>query len=242
MSSARDYIALSTIPDGDETGQTTIEETRKTGSTHIVYYLVIIFQTLIIIALALRALRDPPKSNVFRDDRRQILVYSPAKDVAIGQPVSFNLSPEDPTMYRDAPSVNVDEIWRDLYKAGISYLTHEEQTNLQLVGADAKVIAGRPDKLIQLAVFHDMHCVNKLRQRLHQDYYTEPSLLLGTWHMDHCIDALRQTVMCSGDITPIVWRWDDAKATAMRDASMKHQCRNFNKVKDWAIERVPEVK
>ncbi|KAJ3718988.1 hypothetical protein C8R42DRAFT_675184, partial [Lentinula raphanica] len=187
----------------------------------------------------------------------------PAKEVAFGQAKVFDLSPENASDYSRGPSDEVNELWRSLYKgeyevrrlsglleenskrhpptAGISSLTPEEQTNLQLVGVDADEIARRPEKLIQLAVFHDMHCVNKLRQRLFPDYYTDPSLLLGTWHMDHCIDALRQTIMCSGDITPVVWRWNYAMATAMRDASVIHQCRDFDRVQEWAMKRAPEV-
>jgi len=38
-------------------------------------------------------------------------------------------------------------------------LKPEEKENLQLAGEDAEKIAERPDKLIQLAVFHDLHCV-----------------------------------------------------------------------------------
>ncbi|KAJ3837942.1 hypothetical protein F5878DRAFT_192018 [Lentinula raphanica] len=166
---------------------------------------------------------------------------APAKEVAFGQAKVFDLSPENASDYSRGHSDEVNELWRSLYKAGISSLTPEEQTNLQLVGVDADEIARRPEKLIQLAVFHDMHCVNKLRQRLFPDYYTDPSLLLGTWHMDHCIDALRQTIMCSGDITPVVWRWNYAMATAMRDASVMHQCRDFDRVQEWAMKRAPEV-
>ncbi|KAK7471275.1 hypothetical protein VKT23_002683 [Stygiomarasmius scandens] len=242
MPSTRNYIPVSTSTEGEDAEHLNQNDvtTGENGRVNTIYYLVIFVQAVVIVALTLTALRHPYAMSI--DSARQVLVYSPAKDIATGQLVTFDLSPEKPSRYRDNPSDEVDSIWRDLYRAGISYLKPEEKENLQLAGEDAEKIAERPDKLIQLAVFHDLHCVNKLRQRLHQDYYTASSLLLGTWHMDHCIDALRQTIMCASDITPIAWRWNYARGMIMRDASVVHQCRDFDKVKEWAMARVPEVR
>ncbi|EME84583.1 uncharacterized protein MYCFIDRAFT_133959 [Pseudocercospora fijiensis CIRAD86] len=56
-------------------------------------------------------------------------------------------------------------------------------------------------------------------------------------HADHCIDYLRQSIQCHGDLTPIVQTWQpDLHAYAASQRTV-HQCRNFDKIWDWAAGR-----
>ena len=58
--------------------------------------------------------------------------------------------------------------------------------------------------------------------------------LLGFKHTDHCIDALRQSIMCSADISPYVWRPDNATGKLRPDNRVVHTCRNFERIWEWA--------
>ena len=80
-----------------------------------------------------------------------------------------------------------------------------------------------------------------IRKALSPEYYPQmaPGLhgeddhLLGFKHTDHCIDAIRQSLMCSADVSPFVWR-PDAMNRLRPEGKVMHTCRNFEKIWEWA--------
>ncbi|CAK7232131.1 hypothetical protein SEUCBS140593_008158 [Sporothrix eucalyptigena] len=92
-----------------------------------------------------------------------------------------------------------------------------------------------------LNVFHQLHCLNMIRKRLYDktDYPPEHETM-GMEHMEHCYDALRQSLMCSADITPLPWAWDEKDQKAKSVARVVHTCRDFEAVQGWAREREVE--
>src|SRR5271167_1482610 len=77
-----------------------------------------------------------------------------------------------------------------------------------------------------------------IRKKLYPEYYTDPELEdhFRINHIEHCIDSIRSSLMCSADITPMVWQWwePDQKFEPRND--VVHTCRNFEKIHQWAIE------
>ncbi|KHN95181.1 uncharacterized protein MAM_06892 [Metarhizium album ARSEF 1941] len=62
-----------------------------------------------------------------------------------------------------------------------------------------------------------------------------PSMLrdaaTGRTHVDHCIEALRLSLMCAGDITPVLFLRDAASPLGVRaDFNVHHKCRAFDKI------------
>lgn len=55
-------------------------------------------------------------------------------------------------------------------------------------------------------------------------------------HLDHCIDSMRQSFMCSADISPIFWKWDEEKHRSIGQLEVFHTCRDYNAIREWAIE------
>lgn len=55
-------------------------------------------------------------------------------------------------------------------------------------------------------------------------------------HIDHCIDSMRQSFMCSADISPIFWKWDEEKHKAVGRLDTLHTCRDFDAIREWGIE------
>jgi hypothetical protein len=60
--------------------------------------------------------------------------------------------------------------------------------------------------LMNLDVFHQLHCLNMIRKALHPEYYKpmnpgehtgDEDELLGFSHIDHCVDSIRQSLMVS---------------------------------------------
>ena len=80
-----------------------------------------------------------------------------------------------------------------------------------------------------------------IRKALNPDYYPQMAPdqhggedhLLGFRHTDHCIDAIRQSLMCSADISPLVFR-PDAMNKLRPEGRVMHTCRNFEKIWLWA--------
>ncbi|EFY91586.1 hypothetical protein MAC_02471 [Metarhizium acridum CQMa 102] len=56
----------------------------------------------------------------------------------------------------------------------------------------------------------------------------------GRTHVDHCIEALRLSLMCAGDITPVLFLHDEASPLGVRaDFNVHHKCRTFDKLVDY---------
>jgi hypothetical protein len=53
-------------------------------------------------------------------------------------------------------------------------------------------------------------------------------------HLTHCIDAIRQSLMCSSDISPLVWQWNNFIKRVRPQTGIVHTCRKFDKISDWA--------
>jgi hypothetical protein len=54
---------------------------------------------------------------------------------------------------------------------------------------------------------------------------------------DHCIDHLRQSIMCAGDMTPmLVIAAQEKEHVDTADYSTRHRCRNFDKLLSWTLE------
>jgi len=158
-------------------------------------------------------------------------VYSPAQDVveykltkfAIGGDKHFHIPPSDA----------LDEAWNNLYNFGISRIPKSQAALLPnkthpIPGDDGYYI-------VELDVFHNLHCLNMIRKTLHSDYYTHMAMNVNDNgpHMDHCVDWLRQSLMCAGDTSVIVWQWDEEQQKTTFQGDVVHTCRDFDKLRDW---------
>jgi DNA mismatch repair ATPase MutS len=85
-----------------------------------------------------------------------------------------------------------------------------------------------------------------IRKALHPEYYHphnpgpnphDQDELLGVDHIDHCVDAIRQSLMCTADVSVLVWRWNKKRQQNMEVGQIAHTCRNFEKIQAWAKER-----
>jgi hypothetical protein len=77
---------------------------------------------------------------------------------------------------------------------------------------------------------------------LYPDYYKYPATETRLHsHLSHCVDGLRETVMCSADVTPMPGRYssEDEGPLVIFLTSTEHWCRDFGRIKDWALRRQP---
>lgn len=177
--------------------------------------------------------------NRQNDDPSQ-QVWSPAQDVIEYQVKDFDLWFIEKSPYMGYPTDEIDKRWEDLYSFGISQISKSEAAKLTNKTLPRP---GSQDYLIEIDVFHQLHCLNDLRKAFYPDRYP------GKWpyrdgeidyksvtfmHWDHCIDALRQTIMCHGDVSVLPFHINPINQNLVPELATRHTCRNFEKIQDWA--------
>lgn len=66
--------------------------------------------------------------------------------------------------------------------------------------------------------------------------------LLTRMHVDHCLETLRLSLMCSADVTPLLYVYDKDNVLGHRpDFNTHHKCRDFNKIVDFVKENAVEL-
>ncbi|KAK1234336.1 hypothetical protein PQX77_002475 [Marasmius sp. AFHP31] len=166
-------------------------------------------------------------------------IYSPAKDAveyhitkfAIGGDPKFHIPPSD----------ELDRNWEDLYQFGISRIPKSQAALLP--NKTLPIPGDEGHYIVELDVFHNLHCLNMIRKSLHSDYYTHMAMNVheNGPHMDHCVDWLRQSLMCAGDTSVIVWQWDEMEQKNKFQGDIAHTCRSFEKLRDWGMEHAMNI-
>ena len=139
--------------------------------------------------------------------------------------------------YVGEPSPEIDQAWDDIFPGTGVDLTEDQARAAGLIGQTYQKPSGH--YLAGISVFHDIHCLNKLRRATRLDYYRDSdgeTEQIHRMHLDHCIDALRQSIMCYGDLSPLNVKWSEAQHRPIFDVNAVHTCRNFDKLKQWADE------
>jgi len=144
------------------------------------------------------------------------------------------------SIYQQPPSPEVDDAWNDLYNDfGISRIPKAQAALLP--NRTYPYARDEGYYIASISVFHHLHCLNMIRKALYPEYYRklfdEAQLagFLGREHIGHCVDALRQSLMCSSDVSVIVWQWEKETQRVHPQAEVVHTCRNFDKIRDWGL-------
>ncbi|THU91642.1 hypothetical protein K435DRAFT_227317 [Dendrothele bispora CBS 962.96] len=171
------------------------------------------------------------------DHRRDIhsskSLYSPAQDVIDYHVVKFDSGfGHDIPIYDRSPSEEVDAAWESLYEFAYNKIPREQAQLLP--NKTYPVLDQDGQYMIALDVFHQLHCLNQMRKAMYPEYYEATPEGIHTPHMAHCISSLRQSLMCSADVTPIVWQWSPRSKKVFERSDVVHTCRNFDKIRGWA--------
>ncbi|KAI1117119.1 hypothetical protein F5Y14DRAFT_404880 [Nemania sp. NC0429] len=171
--------------------------------------------------------------------------WSPAAGAVKYETQHFNLPP-----IAEGPFIgmgdDVDAQWDYISAIGDTMISHEEMIKLGLNPATSLKItdprSGKPGYRVAVEVFHQLHCLNLLRQNVYKDYYaplggdTSAPLMDLRGHLDHCIDALRQFVMCQGDIGVFSFNYPFNDGDPWPNYSTPHTCRNFESIRQWGVD------
>lgn len=210
---------------------------------------VLLSLSLTFFALSL-CIRSTAKHGVLLD--RPPETYSPALGAVQYEIQRFDLPavPEGPFVGKGP---EVDKMW-DYITDGVpdTMVSREEMIKMGLDPEGALEITnpatGEKGYRVAVEVFHQLHCLNLMRQANYKSHYqplggdvaAEKHDLHG--HIDHCIDALRQFVMCQGDVNVFAFRFPFGDGDPWPDYTTPHVCRNYENIRNWAIEHgVPQT-
>ncbi|RDL40112.1 Uncharacterized protein BP5553_00091 [Venustampulla echinocandica] len=177
---------------------------------------------------------------------RHFSAYSPAVKAVEYETVKFNT-----TMGSASPYVGkgpeVDEAWHAIsYDIGDQVITPEELKRIAMPESSLKAKhpkTGGEGYRVGLEVFHQLHCLNLLRQVTYKEHYME----LGNgnfasgdedlqMHTDHCLEILRMNVQCNADVGLFTFYMVENDPLPWPQLNSWHTCRNFDKVRDWALD------
>ncbi|MCJ1249426.1 hypothetical protein MMC30_006650 [Trapelia coarctata] len=142
------------------------------------------------------------------------------------------------TIYEGRPTAANSAQWDRLTSVGIVSI-HEEEA-ARLPGGTARSAVNPNEYVVELEMFHQLHCLKALRNQLwnFEDHVEDKRTdLARQHHFDHCIDYLRQVIMCHGDVTPVTFERKEEGGLFNPHHKTVHQCRNFEKIFDWAADR-----
>ncbi|KAL9597002.1 MAG: hypothetical protein Q9219_005428 [cf. Caloplaca sp. 3 TL-2023] len=173
-------------------------------------------------------------------------IWSPALEATLPlHNVKFNGTLEYPSDFRGPPSPELDDAWETLVNRqsigafGISDADFL-RLNQTLDGNTTRLGDYQGGQLFAtLEVFHQLHCLNFIREYTHKDYYesrspsfTDPPSIVRT-HVDHCIEMLRQKLTCDADVGIITYNWVAVRELPWPNFNVLHKCRNFDGVVEW---------
>ncbi|CAF9940387.1 MAG: hypothetical protein HETSPECPRED_002399 [Heterodermia speciosa] len=238
---------LSSLDSRDIEPQRTKHSTCLPWITHIFYLVIISTITIFFIFKSkhISAMECTRQENTWSPALPAILPY---------RTLFFNGTLDHPSPFRGPPTPSLDAAWETLVRMeSMEAFSITESEYLQLGHPlDENVVRLDPTQgggiFAGLEVYHQMHCLNLIRQYTYPEYYhnrsitfTDPPELLRT-HVDHCIEMLRQKLTCDADVGVITHSWVAARETPWPNFNTKHKCRNWDGVVEWSrVHQAPGV-
>ncbi|KAK3393992.1 hypothetical protein B0H63DRAFT_555273 [Podospora didyma] len=105
------------------------------------------------------------------------------------------------------PRPELDEAWHETLSGTLFRLSPDE------LGPDVNYtnsIRHKEGGLVGvMGVSHNLHCVKRVYQYIHPDYYSDVAASYGDWdaHLEHCLEVLRQAVLCAADTSVYALQW-----------------------------------
>jgi len=177
---------------------------------------------------------------------KKYAAYSPAREAVQYEVTRFNATMGEGSPYVGA-SPEVDAAWHAIsYDIGDQVITDAEREIIGMPQDHLKAVnpkTGVEGYRVGLEVFHQLHCINLLRQVTYKEYYIEvgngnfasgPEEL--KMHTDHCLEILRKNIQCNADVGVFTFYLLEGDPLPWPELNTNHMCRNFDKVREWALD------
>ncbi|KAK0108285.1 hypothetical protein ONS95_003101 [Cadophora gregata] len=156
----------------------------------------------------------------------------------------------DTSPFKGQPDAPLDDEWNKLIRSQYSSIKEMKETDAmtEKLHKNSTYVTLPDDQgggyLGNLEVYHQLHCLNFIRQYTYEDYYRDPARLPMEFtdsdgvlrnHVDHCIDYLRQLIMCTGDVGVHTYFWMKGRDFPFPDFIVERKCRAWKSVEEYAI-------
>ncbi|KAI0197891.1 hypothetical protein F4808DRAFT_463272 [Astrocystis sublimbata] len=239
----------------DDLGLMSYEKTKPKLNYHLFHILPWVIALVSSGLLLYTILRGPNEFSC----TRLLNPYSPPIEDGVVEYYDLNFENEfaHKSKFRGPPTPELEEAWDQLWNFGGIEVPLDGPARLgkgsdNLLHIDKDKSRGYS---AMLEAFHQVHCLNLIRQFTWRDYYDEN---LSEWlnkghnhrlvdlevsnnasvgdrmHVDHCIETLRLQLMCNADMTPLFIIEDDSNPLgAKADFNVHHKCRRWDRLVDW---------
>ncbi|KJZ80043.1 hypothetical protein HIM_00757 [Hirsutella minnesotensis 3608] len=165
------------------------------------------------------------------------LIYSPARTA-----VSYELRVIDQsirTPFHNGPSLETDAAWHELLQYNNIVVTDKD---LKQLNRTSVALRHMPGYLAGLDVFHELHCLNYVRENVFAGYYALEAKRYRDEHLFHCIDHLREIIQCHGSVAVHTFEWHSDIRFPIIKQQTTHVCRKWDPILQWAKENYPYSK
>ncbi|KAL2062411.1 hypothetical protein VTL71DRAFT_6677 [Oculimacula yallundae] len=195
----------------------------------------------------------------------QLSAYSPALNHISFEKHYFD-GFYDKSPFKGHPDPELDDEWNRLIRSG--YVSISEDAMTEKLHKNKTYVTLPSDQdggyLGNLEVYHQLHCLNLIRQYTYEEYYRDLERLpmeftdsdgvlrqhVGTFTpypkfagcqltvvtKDHCIDYLRQLIMCTGDVGIHTYFWMKGRDLPFPDFRVERKCRAWSSIEAFAIQ------
>ncbi|KAI1134478.1 hypothetical protein F5Y05DRAFT_205890 [Hypoxylon sp. FL0543] len=243
-----------TMEDRDEEAETLLSEKselRLPPKRHHLWKIVIVTITVLNVVLFSVSLAMFSASRIqkarFNMELRQASTYSPVLDrldlEMKPRMVQGTLFPakEGASVARELPNAAADELWEEWELSRFYPLTRDDIVRMGKEPStvpkleDVEWGLGDDAYLGAFDVYHQIHCLNVLRQNAYRSYYhlqtgNHSAMGLPEIHINHCVDILLQALQCSGNVNFMTYHWVAGQEYPQPDMSINRQCINFEKL------------
>ena len=175
---------------------------------------------------------------------REFSAWSPADTAIRYDQIKYNITTKGNRFVGAGPEV--DRAWREIsYDVGDQWVSETDISRLGMPETSLKVNhpqTGEEGYRVGMEVFHQLHCINLLRRVTYKDYYEPLGGEFGKGPeelqrpTDHCIEVLRLNTQCNADIGVFTLYMIEGDPLPWPQLNSKHVCRNFENVRQWALD------
>ncbi|KAG2059376.1 hypothetical protein BDR06DRAFT_1069387 [Suillus hirtellus] len=155
----------------------------------------------------------------------------------------FNGTLDFSSIYRGPPSPEIDAAWARIAHVLPTRMSLEEISKAGEVDSPSEV--KYPPEfgggfMVSMEAPHQLHCLFTCIL-VHMFVHLFMHLLLIVYITDHCIEMIMQNLMCNADVTMMTWDWIRGHKIPYPNFNTRHQCRNYEKILDWAVEHAVHI-
>jgi len=146
---------------------------------------------------------------------------------------------EFPTDYGD-DGIFGDKLWKEMMPIGAGFVRVPNPRQYDMPASKPMLDDPEDAEIYSISMTHQLHCLAVLRHVIREYAKGNKSRFAGAGHEYHCLDYIRQSILCAGDTTLDYAEMSDGYGLAgsggFSGAGSKHQCRDWNAIRDFMIE------